>query len=116
MASSSTDTFSTDTVLSLRAQIKGTSICVRTTIFLPMLMSCLDNFRYLCPRAEGDPTVAIATDDDRYWVIVSAKNVVRIMHSTTGSETEEAALQGLAHSMAVEVWKKAKENGITLPK
>jgi hypothetical protein len=38
------------------------------------------------------------------------------MYSTTGSETEEAALQGLAHSMTVEVSKKAKENGITLPK
>jgi phage head maturation protease len=41
-----------------------------------MLISYLDNFRYLCPHAEGDPTVAIATDDDGlYWVIVIAKNV-----------------------------------------
>jgi hypothetical protein len=77
-----------------------------------MLISYLDNFRYLCPHAEGDPTVAIATDDDGlYWVIVIAKNVKKIMHSTIGSETEGAALQCLARTTAVEVWRKAHERG-----
>jgi hypothetical protein len=78
-----------------------------------MLISYLDNFRYLCPHAEGDPTVAIATDDDGlYWVIVIAKNVKKIMHSTTGSKTEGAALQCLARTTAVEAWKKAKRRAV----
>jgi hypothetical protein len=33
------------------------------------------------------------------------------MHSTTGSETEGAALQCLARTTAVEAWKKAQEKG-----
>jgi hypothetical protein len=107
---------SPDTMLSLCAKIKGTSGCVRATIFLPMLMSCLDNFRFLYPKTEGDPILAAATHDKLYWVIVSGKNFNEVMSSTSGYETEEAALQQFARHVTTRVWTRAKGNGITLPK
>jgi hypothetical protein len=107
---------SADTMLLLRAQINGTSICVRANTILPMQMLYLDNFRYIHRQVEEDHIVAIAKHDNLCWVVVAANDASESFYSTSGSKTEEAALQKFAGSISVGVWNKVKENGITLPK
>jgi hypothetical protein len=101
-------------MMSLRDKIKGTVI--RAETFLSVLTSRLDNFRYVYGLAEGQTRLAIATHDNLYWVIVDSKPVTTTARSSYGHKTEEAALQAMAESLSEKVWKKAKENGITLAK
>ena len=104
---------SIETVMSLRAQIQGTTVL----IFIPsILTSHPDNFRYIHGLAEGDITIVIATHDNLYWAIVTAKNVNQRFRSARGHESEMAALQSMAECVSELAWQKTKENGITLSK
>jgi hypothetical protein len=76
-----------------------------------MLISTPDNFRYIHHIIDGDPIIAIAMHDNLHWAVVSYKwSTHGYYRSKYGHETEEAALQDLAQSMAIDVWKKTKES------
>jgi hypothetical protein len=81
-----------------------------------MLMFCLDKFRYIHYLMEADPIVAIAKHDDLYWAIVSLNKHYGLYRSKSGHETEEAALQDLAHLVAVEVFNTTKNGNLILSK
>jgi hypothetical protein len=81
-----------------------------------MLILCPGNFGYLHPQTATDPIIAIAKHDSLYWVIVRADDIGKGLSSNSGSETKQAALQKIAEAMAVRVWSKAKDSGITLSK
>jgi Xaa-Pro aminopeptidase len=107
--------FSADTLMSLRAQINGTVILMNAET-LPLVLTSLDNFRYVYGLTEGDIRIAIATHDDLYWAIVTARNRSEYVHAIRGHNTEREALQHVAQYLSDEVWKMAKENNVPLPK
>ena len=78
--------------------------------------SQLDNYRWLYDLNEGDPTIAVATQDNLYWVIVHAKGSPHVFASDSGHQSEADALQDTAQDLSNRVWQMAKDNHITLPK
>jgi hypothetical protein len=71
---------------------------------------------YVYGLTEGDARIAIATHDNLYWAIVTARNIPEYVHAIRGHNTEKEALQHVAQYLSDEVWKKAKENNVPLPK
>ncbi|KAG9662990.1 hypothetical protein KCU95_g3807, partial [Aureobasidium melanogenum] len=98
----------------LRAQIKGTYLFAQVDSTTSTNASP-ENVLFIHPNL-GEPNISIATHDNLFWVLVEHKNNGWLWNSAKGFESDEAALQAMLKSLSAQVWQKAKERNLTLPK